>query len=485
MKKVAIYVRVSTLEQAESGYSIDEQISKLTKYAEVKDWTVYQVYKDPGFSGSNIKRPAITRLINDIPTGNFDTVLVYKLDRLSRSQKDTLHLIEDLFIPNNIDFISLNENFDTSTAFGKAMIGILSVFAQLEREQIKERMQLGKAGRAKSGKAMSWHNPPFGYTYNPKTENLEINPIQANIVKQMFSSYLSGTSITKLRTIFNESGHIGKDINWSFKTIRGVLDNPVYYGTQRYKGQLFKGNQQPIISKATFDETQKQILIRQHENAEKYNPRPFQSKYMLSGKLKCGYCGAPLKIQIGHRTNGEKIRRYECTNRSRGRAQSGPTIYNNGAVCDSGFYYADDIEHKVLVAINKLKVNPDLVDKKSSHKMVAVDNSQLQKDELNRILSKIEKVNDLYINNLIDMDELKSRTNGFMAQKTALERSLSHKAQSLKDNREKELSLQRIKNFLAELDTDHLNDSDKKRAVDFLIKKVSVTDSSVKIAWNF
>ncbi|MGC4441164.1 recombinase family protein, partial [Streptococcus suis] len=82
---------------------------------------------------------------------SFDTVLVYKLDRLSRSQKDTLYLIEDIFIKNDIAFLSLQENFDTSTPFGKAMIGILSVFAQLEREQIKERMMLGKVGRAKAG----------------------------------------------------------------------------------------------------------------------------------------------------------------------------------------------------------------------------------------------------------------------------------------------------------------------------------------------
>lgn len=148
--RVATYTRVSTLEQAEEGYSIQEQQDKLEKYCEVKDWAITHRYSDPGFSGSNIKRPGIRELIAAAKQGDFDLVLVYKLDRLSRSQKDTLYLIEDVFQANQVDFVSLSENFDTSTPFGKAMIGILSVFAQLEREQIKERMTMGKIGRAKS-----------------------------------------------------------------------------------------------------------------------------------------------------------------------------------------------------------------------------------------------------------------------------------------------------------------------------------------------
>ena len=100
--KVAIYVRVSTTSQAEEGYSIDEQIAKLKSYCDIKDWTLYKIYKDAGFSGSNIKRPGLQSLIADAKNKHFDTVLVYKLDRLSRSQKDTLYLIEEVFIKQDI-----------------------------------------------------------------------------------------------------------------------------------------------------------------------------------------------------------------------------------------------------------------------------------------------------------------------------------------------------------------------------------------------
>ncbi|MCV2528148.1 recombinase family protein, partial [Melissococcus plutonius] len=211
--QTAIYVRVSTNEQAEEGYSIDEQIDKLTKFCEIKEWNVTHIYKDPGFTGSNMERPGLQKLIRDVKLNRIDTILVYKLDRLSRSQKDTLYLIEDIFEAKQTAFVSLNENFDTSTPFGKAMIGILAVFAQLEREQIKERMTMGKLGRAKSGKAMSWHWAPFGYKYIDG--NYVINDLESQIVKQIFYDYLSGISITKLKDKLNEEGHIAKDIPWS------------------------------------------------------------------------------------------------------------------------------------------------------------------------------------------------------------------------------------------------------------------------------
>ena len=148
-KRVFLYVRVSTLEQANEGYSIKEQESRLRAYAESKDYQVVKVYTDAGQTGANLNRPAMQEMIKNITS--VDLVLVYKLDRLSRSQKDTLYLIEDVFLKNGVDFASLNESFDTSTPFGRAMIGILSVFAQLEREQIKERTHTGRIGRAKEG----------------------------------------------------------------------------------------------------------------------------------------------------------------------------------------------------------------------------------------------------------------------------------------------------------------------------------------------
>ena len=149
MKRAALYLRVSTQEQAQEGYSIGEQKERLIAYCKALDWLITDVYVDGGYSGSNLNRPGIQKLMDE--TDKFDVVLVYKLDRLSRSQRDTLYLIEEAFLPHNVDFVSMQESFDTATPFGKAMIGLLAVFAQLEREQIKERTRMGRIARAKSG----------------------------------------------------------------------------------------------------------------------------------------------------------------------------------------------------------------------------------------------------------------------------------------------------------------------------------------------
>ena len=137
----------------------------MRKYCQAMNWAIYDVYTDGGYSGVNMERPALKKLISDVKDHKIDKVLVYKLDRLSRSQKDTLMLIEDVFLANGCDFVSMSENFDTATPLGRAMIGILAVFAQLEREQIKERMNMGKEARAKLGKYKGGGKLPIGYDY--------------------------------------------------------------------------------------------------------------------------------------------------------------------------------------------------------------------------------------------------------------------------------------------------------------------------------
>ena len=176
MIKGACYVRVSTENQLEN-YSIEEQTERLTAYCKAKDITIVKFYTDGGYSGGNVNRPGLQQMLGDIAAGIIDTVIVYKLDRLSRSQKDTLMLIEDKFLANHVDFVSINENFDTSTPFGRAMIGILSVFAQLEKDQITERFTMGRVGRARNGYFHGGAYAPTGYDY--ADGNLVVNEYEA------------------------------------------------------------------------------------------------------------------------------------------------------------------------------------------------------------------------------------------------------------------------------------------------------------------
>lgn len=477
IRKVAIYARVSTTNQAEEGYSIDGQIDSLEKYCEAMGWDVYNKYIDAGFSGGSLNRPEMTNLINDVKNGLFDTVLVYKLDRLSRNVRDTLYLIKDVFNINKIDFVSIQENIDTSSAMGTLFLTLLSAIAEFEREQIKERMQLGKLGRAKSGKSMMWSKTSYGYDYVKETGTLSVNPYQALIVRKMFQWYLSGMSITKLRDALNEQ--YGQDKEWSYRTVRVILSNPVYCGYNQFKGQIFPGTHEAIISEEDFNKTQEEIKTRQRTAAERFNPRPFQAKYMLSGIAQCGYCLAPLAIKMGmKRKDGTRLVKYECKQRHP-RKTKGVTVYNNNEKCDSGFYFKDDIERFVLTEISKLQTDSEYIDKLFSNtNQETIDRDSYQK-QIDNLTAKISRLNDLYIDDRISLEELQKRSSDFMAERSALEKELDADT-SLK-------SVERKKDIRRVLDTKDIFTLDyeqQKTIVRALISKARVTSESIVILWK-
>lgn len=477
MNKVALYVRVSTTSQLEEGYSIEEQKAKLESYCDIKDWHIYKVYTDGGFSGSTTERPALEQLIKDAQSKLFDTVLVYKLDRLSRSQKDTLYLIEDIFLKNNIEFVSLLENFDTSTPFGRAVIGLLSVFAQLEREQIKERMQLGKLGRAKSGKSMMWAKTSYGYNYNKDTGTMTVNEYEALAVKEIYASYLAGMSITKLRDKINEE--YPKQPAWSYRTIRGILANPVYCGLNQYKGQTFQGTHKAIISLDDFEQTQRELAKRQQTAKELSNPRPFQAKYMLSGLAQCGYCHAPLKVILGQkRKDGTRFKRYECYQRHP-RKTKGVTVYNDNQKCDSGYYDMDLLEHYVLTRIAQLQNDPDKIKELfSDDTSPAVDKQAIQK-QIDSLTLKLSKLNNLYLDDRITLDELRAKSSDFIKQRNALEDEIKKASNDKQAGKKKKI--EKLLDASSVLDMAYDN---QKVIVRELIDKVQVTSDKIVIRWK-
>ena len=477
INKVALYVRVSTTSQMEEGYSIEEQKAKLESYCDIKDWHIYKIYTDGGFSGSTTERPALEQLIKDAQSKLFDTVLVYKLDRLSRSQKDTLYLIEDIFLKNNIEFVSLLENFDTSTPFGRAVIGLLSVFAQLEREQIKERMQLGKLGRAKAGKSMMWAKTSYGYNYDKETGSMTVNEYEALAVKEIYSSYLAGMSITKLRDKINEE--YPKQPAWSYRTIRGILANPVYCGLNQYKGQTFQGTHKAIISLDDFERTQRELAKRQQTAKELSNPRPFQAKYMLSGLAQCGYCHAPLKVILGAvRKDGSRFKRYECYQRHP-RKTRGVTVYNDNKKCDSGYYEMELLEHYVLTRIAQLQNDPDKIQELfSDDASPAVDKQAIQK-QIDSLTLKLSKLNDLYLDDRITLDELRSKSADFIKQRATLEEEIK-KAVADKQTGKRE----KIEKLLDASNVLDMSYDNQKVIARELIDKVQVTSDKIVIRWK-
>lgn len=281
LKRVVLYIRVSTDMQVEN-FSISEQRQRLIDYCKAMGWLIVEIYIDAGYSGKDIERPAMQRMIESAKNKEFDIILVYKLDRLSRSQKDTLFLIEDIFLPNSIDFVSVQENFDTGSPFGLAMVGILSVFAQLERSQIAERMSMGRIGRAKEG---LWHGggfDPIGYDYIDG--KLVINEIEAKQVKMIFSMYAAGLSIAKISRKMD--GYSTKHGDWSHPgTISSTLDNPLYMGIVHFKGAITPDSHTAIIDDDTF-----QRVRKLRENIGQISRQ--DSQHLLTGLIYCSRCNA-------------------------------------------------------------------------------------------------------------------------------------------------------------------------------------------------
>ena len=242
--RIAIYVRVSAQDQKKEGLSIDVQTSKLQDYCSVMDYWVFKVYTDAGISGGSINRPDFKKMIEDARNRKFDAILVYKLDRFSRNMVDLIFTLSDLN-SYHVDFISLTESFDTTTAVGRAFMKILSIFSEMEREQTKERVEMVFSDKEEKG--LPTIPPPFGYKYNNKKVWV-LEKKKANIVKQVYSDNNEGVKFkdTIKRCKINKSSYYrilrnikkGLYSGWICydKKTKDVRGNVINSEEVRYKG---------------------------------------------------------------------------------------------------------------------------------------------------------------------------------------------------------------------------------------------------------
>ena len=256
----AIYVRVSTDEQVQEGYSIRAQIEKLKSYAMLKEWDIFDIYADEGISGKNITdRPAINRMIDDINNGDVNNVLVFRVDRLTRSTKNLLELVE-LFEESNCAFSSLTESIDTESPSGRMFLKIIGIFAEFERENITMRSRLGRERKVKEGYTLASWSFSYGYTREKGQKIQTIQADEAEIVREIFSMFLDkNVSMNKIaRTLNSRKVQTKMMSQWNSSTIRQILMNPTYIGKVRYnindESRYFEaeGHHEPIISDETF-----------------------------------------------------------------------------------------------------------------------------------------------------------------------------------------------------------------------------------------
>ena len=234
---IAAYVRVSTREQAE-GTGLDTQKQKIREWARLHDINRIRLYEDPGVSGGTMDREGLQRLLSDVEEGGVETVVVYKADRLSRSLKDLLTLLDNRLEPNGVRFVSVTEQFDTSTASGRLFLQMLGSFSEFERNVITERTTEGRRRKAEDG-GHACGEVPLGYRKNGDGE-LEPDPETAPIVQRIFQLRDEGES---LRSIANRLNNDDVDTKsggqWHASTVKYVLDNPKYEGQLRH---TFDGN---------------------------------------------------------------------------------------------------------------------------------------------------------------------------------------------------------------------------------------------------
>lgn len=420
----------------------------MLSYAKSKDYTEFEYYIDGGYSGKDLNRPAIQKLIEDCKNHKIDAVFVFKLDRISRSQRDTLYLIEEVFNKYNVSFISMRENFDTSTPFGKAMIGVLSVFAQLERETILERTRIGLKKRAEAGLWRGGGKIPFPYRYDRNTGTLIPIPEQVELLHKMISLYISGKS-------FNVIGNIvGMDESLVETRILSITNT----GKVPYKDEVYEGKHEAVVSDELYEEILRVNKVRSHEKYERH--------YLLSGKVFCGHCGAKYRYQKW----GKRLIMY-CYSQQKSKPK-----YIKDPNCKNKRWDTFEVEDAVLEELFKMSLDLDLFRKTFNIATVNVKNEYKQRlEEITKQISNL--IN--FIANDVAVKETNKKITELESEKKEIEERLISSEQKEKDNK---VSLNMIKNLKStwfEMDFD-----EQRRIIEHLIDKVIVNDNEINIYYN-
>src|SRR5574344_302818 len=381
-KKIAgIYIRVSTEDQAREGFSLPEQEKRLRALCEYKGYSVYKVYEDAGISAkTGNKRPSFDKLLQDIKDKKVNTIVVLKLDRLTRSVADWEKILT--FLEENDAYLDCaNDDINTTNANGKMISRILTSVSQQEIERTSERTKIGLAGAIKVGHIP--HHAPLGYKHEDK--KLVMDYSSKDVVVRIFNMYHDGLSYKKISNILNDEKVLGKT-NWRDSTILNLLENPIYKGDflhgKRTKHPTYYENVvEQIVTKEYWEECQ----IQQKKNSRSYKRT---LNYLFLQKLKCPKCGRILGGKATTKKNGNSYYYYYC-NDCKINIKENLISSSVDEFMDSMVEY-DSIVNQYFLPMIKQKIeNP----KEEIEKEL-----KSQKDKFNRI-------REAYINQVFTLDE--------------------------------------------------------------------------------
>jgi site-specific DNA recombinase len=360
--RCASYERVSTEAQADKEFSsIDVQRQGCEAYASLhcdEGWTILpERFADPGFTGSNVKRPGLQRLLAAIERGDVDVVIVQRFDRISRSMLDFLQMLQ-FFKRHGVSFVSVSQRFDTSTPVGEMTLNILLSFAQFERQIIGERTRDKMRAARRRGK---WTGGfvPLGYDAAPEGGKIVVNQDEAEQVRAIFDLYTEKMSLIAVaqeltrrgwrrKSWVTRDGKARTGREWNAVDLHRLLTDPLYIGRQKLGDETFDGEHDAIVTKKVFDQVQR-ILAENNRTSGASNRNRHGA--LLRGILRCAACDSSMSHAFTER-RGKAFRYYRCIN----------AIKNGKDACPTGSVPAVKIEAFVVEQIKKIGSDPALRD---------------------------------------------------------------------------------------------------------------------------
>jgi site-specific DNA recombinase len=425
-----------------------------------------------------MERPALKELIADVKAKKCGCVLVWKLDRLSRSQKDTLILLEDVFVENGCDFVSIMESFDTSSPFGRCVVGILASFAQMERENIKARTTMGRVAKIRKG-YFSGSHCPIGYKFKEGCNELLVDTYHSVIIKEVYQLFLEGAGLTAIgKIIVRKYGDTSYD--WSHNTaVRRVLSNPVYMGKVRIKDELYPGIHEALVSE---EDWYKVAALLDHNRAISKRSYSYKidgagrSDNLLSGLLFCGDCGARMYA----RKVSSKTKKYICHSVAR----TSPAMIKSDS-CSNRLhpYTVADLDEIVIHEIEELSLDRSKFDSMiADHVNTNVSELPILQERINELQKQENRLLNLYQSGIVDLNDISGRLGALKEEKEKLRQSISALEAIEVESTAKD-AWEQVKDFSAVLGS--ADPESLQRLIHSLIDRIDVLNEDITIYWSF
>mgnify|MGYP000851526802 FL=1 len=413
-----LYPRVSTDDQVREGFSLDEQEKEMKKLCMYKNYQIYKVYREEGVSAKNMNRPKFQEMMQDLKDGKINRIIVYKLDRLTRSIQD-LEVICKLIEKYHCSLDSVSEEINTDTAMGVFFIRMTTILAQLEIERTSERTKFGLKGAAKNGHFCG--KAPIGYRKINK--KLVIDDLESEVVKEIFDDYVNGLSVCSITKKLNNKNALNR--NWRTTTIDRMLSNYIYCGDYLY-GKRAK-NMKPIhlenICPAIIDkETFKMVQTQKERNLKNYTRK---HTYVYMQKIVCSKCNKIMGGSSSTSKNKTTQIYYKCN-------------------CCNTRINEKKIEKPLMLFLNDMLDYYLLID--NNFKSFFNEDLNIEIDKYNKMLDKcnkkLKKIKEAYLDDLIDKDEFITEEKAIKSQINDLELKLNHlNNANNNENNKKDLNL--------------------------------------------